>query len=245
MIARQRAGAAGLAAGYLALQWLGRTYGTSREERRAAMPGDDLVGRPQIQVTHAITIPAPPARVWPWLAQVGWHRGGWYTARWVDVLLFPDNLPSADRVLDDFQQLEVGDLVPDGRPDTECFFVVRECEPGQRLVLQSTTHLPLSWRVRDRARINWTWSFVLTPEPGGGATRLVFRWRARTRPWWLTLGAHLLIVPADFVMSRDMLIGLRERAGERVDGPAATGRPALEGEASPARPSGYRRKGQR
>lgn len=243
MNARRRAAAVGLTAGYLAVQWLGRTYGTSVEERRAAMPGDDLVGRPQTSVTHAITIPAPPDCVWPWLVQVGWHRGGWYTARWVDVLLFPDNLPSADRVLADFQDLAVGDLVPDGRPDTECFFVVRECEPGARLVLQSTTHLPLSWRDRDRARINWTWSFVLTPEDEGRATRLVFRWRARTRPWWLTAGAHLLVVPADFVMSRDMLLGLRERAGERVDGPAGTGRPALEGGASPTRLSRYRGKG--
>lgn len=49
-------------------------------------------------------------RIWPWLVQVGWHRGVWYTPRWVDVLLFPDNQPSAVEVLQDYQKLSIGDL---------------------------------------------------------------------------------------------------------------------------------------
>lgn len=203
-----------LALGALALQWLGRTYGSTAAERQAPLPGDDLVGSPQIVATHAATLPAPPERIWPWLVQVGWHRGGWYTPRWVDVLLFPDNWPSASRIHDEFQALEVGDVIPDGPPETLCGFTVREVVPAERLVLESTTHLPLSWREQDRARLRWTWSFRLAPVDGGRATRLVFRWRARTAPWWLTLGAHLFIVPADFVMSRGMLRGLRERVAD-------------------------------
>ena len=201
--------------GYACLQWLGRTYGSTHRERVRRMPGDDLVRRPQTVATHAVTIPAPVDAVWPWLAQVGWHRGGWYTARWVDALMFPANAPSADRLLRAYQHLEVGDFIPDGSPETECGFVVREVEPDAHLVLSSTSHLPLSWRTRGLAAISWTWTFVLTPVEtrSGPGTRLVFRWRARTSPWWLTVGAHLFLVPADFVMSRDMLRGLRRRAG--------------------------------
>ena len=141
-LALAAAGAGGLAL----LHWWGLTYGSTRGERRQAMPGDDLVACPQTVATHARTINAPPAEVWPWLTQVGWHRAGWYTPRWVDVLLFPDNAPSASRLLDEYQDIAVGDFIPDGPPDSECGFVVRQVQPGQSLVLHSTTHLPLGWR---------------------------------------------------------------------------------------------------
>lgn len=200
-------------AGFAVLHHVGRTSGSTYAERRAPMPGDDLVQCPQTVATHAATLPVPPERVWPWLVQVGWHRGGWYTPRWVDVLLFPDNWPSADELLPGLGVLAVGDTVPDGPPETQCEFVVREVVAPARLVLESTTHLPLRWRRRGRSRLRWTWAFELRPVDGGRATRLVFRWRARTAPLWLTVGAHLVVVPADAVMSRGMLRGLRKRVG--------------------------------
>jgi hypothetical protein len=73
--------------GYAGLQWLGRTYGATPEERRRALPGDDRCRTPQAITTHAITIDTPPAAIWPWLVQMGWGRGQWYTARWVDRLM--------------------------------------------------------------------------------------------------------------------------------------------------------------
>jgi hypothetical protein len=89
-----------VAAGYAALQWLGRNAGATRIERTKALPGDALIDEPLVvRTTHAITIAAPPEHVWPWLAQMGWGRGGWYTARWVDRLLFPANGPSAARIV--------------------------------------------------------------------------------------------------------------------------------------------------
>ena len=197
----------------------GRAYGTTRAERRASLPGDDLVDRAQVTVTHATSIPAPAEQVWPWLVQVGWHRAGWYTPRWVDVLFFPDNWPSAKEILPQHQALDVGDTVPDGPPRAECYFVVRELVPARCLVLDSTTHLPLRWRERGRAHLHWTWSFTLTPLPDRTGTRLVVRWRARVRPWWLTVVAHLFVVPADFVMSRGLLRGVRSRVVGRVERP--------------------------
>jgi len=200
---------------WAALHRAGRTWGSTREERRRPLPGDRLVHRPQTVSDHATTLAAPPEEVWPWLMQVGWHRGGWYTPRWVDVLLFPDNLPSAEAVLTEYGDLQAGDVVPDGPPETGCRFVVREVRPNTALVLESRTHLPASWRAHGIARLHWTWSFDLTPVEDGTATRLQFRWRARTRPWWLTVGAHLVILPADLVMSRGMFRGLARRVGAR------------------------------
>ena len=95
--------------GYAALQRLGRTYGSTAAERRRDLPGDELMARPIAVTTHATTIAAPPERIWPWLLQMGWHRGGWYTAEWVDRLLFPANWPSATTVVPTLQHLDVGD----------------------------------------------------------------------------------------------------------------------------------------
>ncbi len=200
---------AAASAAFLTAHHRGATSGTTRDERTRVLPGDDLVVDPQTVSTHAITVPAPPEAVWPWLVQMGWHRAGWYTARWVDVALFPENLPSADRVVPELQHLEVGDVVPDGPARTRCEFRVAEVEPGRHLVLRSSSHLPPSWRRHDRAHLDWTWAFILEPVSEG--SRLIFRWRARTSPAWLTAGVHAFIVPADLMMSQDMLHGIRER----------------------------------
>ena len=91
------------------------------------------------------------------------------------MLLFPANWPSARQILDSHQTLKVGDFVPDGPPETECGFVVREVKRARLLLIESTTHLPLSWRQRGLAQLYWTWSFRLTPVDDGRATRIVFR----------------------------------------------------------------------
>ncbi len=149
---------------------LGRAYGSTERERALALPGDHIVADAEVVTDHAITIDAPPSAVWPWLVQMGWGRGGWYTARWVDRLLFPANGPSADRIIPELQDIDVGTFIPDGPPRTECGLDVEQIERERALVLHSNSHLPMSWR--DRATL----------------------------------------VPADFIMSRDMLRGVKRRA---------------------------------
>ena len=199
------------AAAYSMLHWLGRTSGSSRRERSRLLPGDLVVAHPSLVTNHAVTIDAPPSSVWPWLVQMGWHRGGWYTSRWVDILLFPANSPSAELIVPELQDLAVGDFIPDGPPDTGCGFVVEVLEDGHYLVLRSTTHLPPGWRDRFGASINWTWTFALEAV-GVGQSRLLFRSRARLAPRWVADLYRFLIVPADYVMARQMLAGIRRRA---------------------------------
>jgi hypothetical protein len=98
-----------------------RSWGASRAEVAAPMPGDDLLPRAQYRTTRAITIDATTAEVWPWLVQVGYRRAGWYAG---DLL---DNFarPSVRRIVPELQDLHVGQwlaMVP--RPSERTAFEV-------------------------------------------------------------------------------------------------------------------------
>ena len=197
------------AGGYAALYRLGQSWGATAQEQRQPLAGDELLPAATALTTHAITIEAPASEVWPWLIQMGWGRAGWYTYRWVDRLLFPANGPSADRILPEHQQLTVGDQVPDGPPEADCWFTVEQLEPDRLLVLRSTRHLPASWRQRGLA-MDWIWSWQLdesTPE----RTRVIQRNRMRLEPAWFERAFLATIIPADFIMARSHLRGLRGR----------------------------------
>ena len=110
--------------------------------------------------TRAITIDAPAAAVWPWLAQMGpAPRGGAYTYDWIENLLGL-NMHSADRVLPEFQHPAVGETLGYG--------------PNQMRVERVEPERVLSWRSEDG---NWVWTFVLSERDG--RTRLISRNRFR------------------------------------------------------------------
>ena len=172
-----------------------RHWGATPDETRAAMTGDDLVPRAQYQCTRAVTINAPPDVVWPWLVQVGCLRAGFYA----DDLL--DNLghPSAEVILPEFQNLEVGQWVPMSPTPTEVTaFRVASFETNKWLVWQQ----PVS-----------TWVWQLKPLPNG-TTRLIARlrifydWKHPAK----ALFSVLLNEFGDFPMMRRMLLGIKYRS---------------------------------
>ena len=167
-------------------------WGATDEEVRRPMPGDDLLPD-ATSTTRAITITAPPEQVWPWLAQLGYGRGGWYSYDWID----NDGRPSADRILPELQQLQVGDqilMLPGMGPR------VREVEPNRSFVAGDQE--------------GGIWCLALYPAEGG--CRLVSRWRVN---WPLTPATAFWILlsdPGAFIMERKMLKGIRLRGEAAV-----------------------------
>ncbi len=53
-----------------------------------------------------------------WSARAAAVQGDRYTARWVDRLLFPTNGPSADRIIPELQNIDVGMFTPTAHPKT-------------------------------------------------------------------------------------------------------------------------------
>jgi hypothetical protein len=102
-----------------ALPWiyaLGRhrwvlSWGARPEETRRRLPGDAVVPDPVWSSTRAITIGAPVEAVWPWLAQMGQDRGGLYSYDWLENLAGLA-IHSADRIHPEWQDVQVGDIVP-------------------------------------------------------------------------------------------------------------------------------------
>jgi len=58
--------------------WL-TAWGATVAEQQMTLPGDELAPYPAVRVTRALTIAAPPDKVWPWLLQVGQDRSGFYS----------------------------------------------------------------------------------------------------------------------------------------------------------------------
>ncbi|WP_174550166.1 SRPBCC family protein [Nocardia arthritidis] len=193
-------------------RWL--TWGASGEEIARVMPGDELLIDADIVSTRAVTIRAGADAIWPWLVQLGPGRGGAYTYDWVENLLGLD-MHSADEILPQFQNLQVGDSFPLG-----------ESGPRMRVaILENEHHLVFA---SEDGR--WVWAFGLYPM--GAATRLVSRNRIALAGATAFTRAFTVLVmePGSLVMERKMLRGITQRA-ERRHRPA-THRPAA---AEPAR----------
>jgi hypothetical protein len=202
------------------LRRLGKRWGATEEEVSRSLAGDDLVPHSMVETTHAITIHAPAAAVWPWLVQMGYQRAGWYTDSWyswVDKYLFRlERPPSSDHLLPQFQHLAVGDTIPDGPPGT-AFFTVAKLDPQRALVLSSTTHgtamVPRSLRNNPKLGFYgvFSWAFILD-EVEENTTRLILRTRARGGPRLFMLLNSLLFPLADFLVARLMLRTIKQRA---------------------------------
>src|SRR6186997_2242706 len=107
-----------------------RSIRATRCERTRTLPGDDCIGDPIATITHAITIYARRRDVWPWLAQMGAGRAGWYSYDRLD----NGGRPSAAQIIPSFQHIGVGTLFP-AMPGATDGFVALASEPGWYLVL--------------------------------------------------------------------------------------------------------------
>jgi hypothetical protein len=167
--------------------WLTR-WGATDEEVSKSLPGDEIVEDAGMQTTRAVTIDAPVEEVWPWLAQVGQDRGGFYSYEWLENLA-GCRMRNANGVHPEWQQREVGETVK----------------------LHWASGLKLTRFEPNRVYALGGWYFVL--EPKDGRTRLLCR--GRFARGVASIGYALLLELPHFIMERKMLLGIKERAERR------------------------------
>ena len=168
-------------------------WGATDDETARPMPGDDVVARPTFNATRAVTVRARPEDIWPWLAQIGIGRAGWYSYDWIDNL----GRLSAERILPEFQDLKVGDLIPVS-PDGKQGFWVKDMEPNRWM---------LWWD--KKGRVTWYWGLYPLDE---NHSRLITR--VRMRYDWLSPSIlfNLVLDVGDIVMMRKCMLGIKRRA---------------------------------
>jgi hypothetical protein len=186
------------------------------------MPGDQLVPNPMAMATNGVTIKATPENVWPWIAQIGSGRAGWYSYDWID----NGGHASAESILPDRQQLAPGDIVPaiPGATDVFCVAVV---EPQGHLILtvpDANGGIQVSYefllvpldhdhtRLIVRGRLSQRWPAATQPSPVSSRSPVfierVYSVLARI-PRPVRLGVAFL---GHHLMESRMLRGIRRRA---------------------------------
>jgi len=162
-------------------------WGATDEEVEKPLPGDELVPEPAIESTRAITVNVPVEEVWPWLAQIGQDRGGFYSYEWLENLA-GCRMHNADRIHPEWQHREVGETV-----FLHHAFGMKASsfEPGRAIVLEG-------------------WGAFVVDPLDERTTRVILR--SRTARGLGVLYYLLGVEIPHFIMERRMLKGIKERA---------------------------------
>ena len=193
-------------------------WGATDVEISRSLPGDELVPHNKWGYTHAITIRGSAAEIWPWLVQIGQGRGGFYGYEFLENLI-GCNIHNADRIIPEFQHLDVGDEIRH-HPKLS-HYEVAVVEPSRVLVLHTgvdsnTMNTTEHTNTKPKKYINAIYIWFLD-ELGNGDTRLITRGRYDYRGLKNVLTSNrFLLEPIAFTTSRKMLIGIKKRAEAAV-----------------------------
>lgn len=180
------------------------TWGATEAEIARSLPGDELNTNPNLLWTNAITIDASPEQVWPWIAQIGDTRGGFYSYTFIENQVgkltgaegYTVVYTNADEIHPEWQNPRPGEALIQGS------LQVREWEPGRYLLAESVQPSPFQW----------IWCWYVEPLDGG-TTRLISRFSIQVPE---SMGANpmmdFMLNAGGFVMHQNMMQSIKLRA---------------------------------
>ncbi len=185
-------------------------WGTTAQERRQPLLGDDAWIGGAVTGTRAVSIEAPPEKVWPWLVQIGQDRAGFYSYSWLENLSLAD-IHNTLEIRPEWQVHNVKDFV-------------RSVKPGYMFGLLKDKDGASGWRVPFVApgrslTLKYWGTFALEPT-GTGGTRFFARSRGEPLPGVLgRLLGFWVVDPAHFVMEKKMMTEIKRLAEGRPGPP--------------------------
>jgi hypothetical protein len=163
------------------------------------------VPAPTSHWTHGVEIDAPADAVWPWVAQIGADRGGFYSYQWLENVVGCE-VRNAERIHPEWE-VKVGDglrLHPDMPP-----LPVVEVERGRYWLAFGAADAAA--KAAGKAWVESCWLFFLEPL-GPDRCRFISRYRTATSDdLGMKLAYGAAIEPIGFAMDRRMLLGVKER----------------------------------
>jgi len=198
----------------------------TKEERDMKLPGDDLLAgdAKKARIQGAVTINAPREKVWPYLAQLGQRRAGFYSIGWLERLL-TFHIYNNFQIVDEWQQMEKGDYVfyHQNGVGSE----VQEVVPGEYFTMLSDSRRPstvqgsIAWVPPFGLKhFAWTWNFILL-DNGDGTTRFINRTDASWEPFggWRFAAVALILGSPSVFMCRHMMRTIKRCAEGKYQRP--------------------------
>jgi len=184
----------------LLLPWI-HTWGANGEELGRSYPGDELLPSPIISWTHGVTIHARPEQVWPWIAQIGDTRGGFYSYTFIENV---------------FARLGKTHRYTNANQIAAAW---QDPQPGQEIItnaLKINAVQPGEWLLADSVMpdLGWTWLWLLRPE-GQNDTRMTIRMQIQVPGAGQAGPLGSLVDISGFVMEKGMIQGIQDRGQGR------------------------------
>lgn len=180
-------------------------WGTTPRERTRALLGDDAWIGGVVTGTRAVTVEAPPEKVWAWLIEIGQDRAGFFSHTWLENLTLAD-IHNIEEIRPAWQSREAKELVRSVKPDYLFGLPKKSFVPGWKVSFVAPGQ---SMTLR-----NWG-TFALEPT-GTGGTRFFARSRGGPLPGLVgRLVSFWLLDPAHFVMEKTMMLEIKRLAEGR------------------------------
>ena len=128
-----------------------RSVRPTKAEESAPLPGDEIVPEANVVMDRAFTLDVPSEVVWPWFAQLGKRRAGWYLPAVIERII-PPKRRGLRHIDAELQQLAVGDIIPDWGGKDATFEVAVAYAPYAFVYTSTRGRVTLSWAVTLTAR---------------------------------------------------------------------------------------------
>lgn len=183
-------------------------WGSVKEEVNKYYAGDSILLKPDYESTLAVTINKSPSAVWPWVAQMGLNKAGFYSYTWLENI-FGCKLYNADRIHAEWQNPKAGDYEPvcvSAEKNNMKGWTIIAVIPNKALVYKSSTDS------------SWMMGFYID-SVNEHTSRLITRMRYITpKHFWMYITDKVWMEWAHCIMQKGSINGIKKRAEKISNG---------------------------